>query len=422
LKIYTCNYQIEVSNVICNQVGSQTVYQIVININNPSSQTAWATFTSPTGQGYFSPSTLVLPPWNSTQTLTFTGQVGFNGGNLTIHVSAVVGDKVCQQEFDVDLPSDCIPVEECQFGYKLGDVSCIRTGSGLIYHISIEITNPYAVSATTVLSVPTSMGTISPVSVTSPNGITMQHFYFYPNNGYFSLPVTVTNTIGTVNCIKEFEIRLPEYCPPARRCNFTYQVNSIVCQQQTNGSFGYSISMAVTNPYSVPATITLTATNGEGVFVPATLSLPINPTITVQSFVFYPSAWFLGGNVEVMIEGHYKDEICISYLRMRFNEPCCLTCRIKTPVDLNASSDNLLVIAPNPAGAQSTIFYTFVKPTGTKRILLTDVLGRVLQEWTINDDLKGALEVDTSRYAQGSYLIMMQQEGEALKQIKMVKQ
>ncbi len=301
-------------------------------------------------------------------------------------------------------------------------MSCVRTGTGLIYHISIEITNPYAVSATTVLSVPNSMGTISPVSVTSPNGITMQHFYFYPNNGYFSLPVTVTNTIGTVNCIKEFEIRLPEYCPPARRCNFTYQVNSIVCQQQTNGSFGYSISMAVTNPYSVSATVTLTATNGEGVFVPATLSLPINPTSTVQSFVFYPSSWFLGGNVEVMIEGHYKDEICISYLRMRFNEPCCLTCRIKTPVDLNASGDNLLVIAPNPAGAQSTIFYTFVKPTGTKRIVLTDVLGRVLQEWTITDDLKGALEVNTSRYAQGSYLIMMQQEGEALKQIKMVKQ
>ncbi len=54
--------------------------------------------------------------------------------------------------------------------------------------------------------------------------------------------------------------------------------------------------------------------------------------------------------------------------------------------------------------------------------MLTDVLGRVLQEWTITDDLKGALEVNTSRYAQGSYLIMMQQEGEALKQIKMVKQ
>lgn len=417
-----CDYRIEMIDIVCNQIGNQTVYQVTLVINNPTTNTAYTTFSTPNGEGYFSPNTIVMPPGNSTHTLIFNGQVGFNGGGVLVNLIAQNGDKICTQDFEMDFPTDCISVEDCKFEYKIGELNCVKTAYGYIYHIGIEVTNPYAVSATTVLTIPPSLGSISPASVTSPTGITMQHFYFYPNGSFSggAIPVNVTSGIGNIICEKYFEINLPELCPEVKKCDFDYHIDSMVCQQQSNGLYGYTVVMTISNPYNVPASITMMAQNGEGYFVPSILHLTAAAT-TTQTFVFYPTNGFTGGDVMVTIEGHYKEDICVTYKKIRFSQLCCSNCRPVDFDDLRMTNTDLLVLAPNPVTDVSTIFYNFATEGGVRRIILTDLLGRTLQEWNNLTEQKGTITVDCSRFAQGNYLILMQHNGEQIKNTKMIK-
>ena len=417
-----CKYHIEIGEIVCNQIGNQTVYQFTLQINNPSTNTTYATLTTPNAEGYFSPNTLVLPSGDSTHTLTFYGNVGFVGGAVLITLTAQNGDKICTQDFEMEFPTDCLTIMDCKFENKLGKVNCVKTEYGYVYHIGIEVTNPYAVSATTILTIPPALGSISPASVISPTGVTMQHFYFYPNSGFSGgdIPIIMINSIGFVNCEKYFEIKLPELCPEVKKCDFAYHVDSMFCQQQTNGLYGYTVIMTFTNPYSLPATITMTAQNGEGYFVPTILYLTAAAT-TTQTFVFYPMNGFTGGDVEVTFEGHYKEEICVHNKKIQFSQLCCPNCRPVNLDDPQIIKADLLVLAPNPATDVSTIFYNFATEGGVKRIVLTDLLGRTLQEWNTQVEQKGTITIDCSRFAQGNYLILMQQNGEQIKNTKMIK-
>lgn len=117
---------------------------------------------------------------------------------------------------------------------------------------------------------------------------------------------------------------------------------------------------------------------------------------------------------------HYKDQICLSELRIRFPRLCCPTCRVVDLDDPIVTEKNLLIVAPNPAGDTTTIYYNFVETGGNQTIVLTDLLGRTLLEWHPNN-AKGTLEVDCSRYAQGQYLILMKRDNAILENTKLIK-
>ncbi|MEO5776241.1 MAG: PKD domain-containing protein [Flavobacterium sp.] len=415
-----CEFRFEVKKISCVKVNNQNVYQIEFAAVNPYTSAAWATFTAPNGEGSFMTNTLSLPSGISTQFLYFNGQIGFNGGAVTIHVAASHDGKDCVQDFGIVFPESCEKVEECKFEYKVGKISCVKTETTNIYRFELEITNPYAINSTTTVSVPTSVGTISPSPILSPSGVLLHNFYFYPATGWSGggIPVTVTSTIGTAVCTKYLDIKMPSECATVKICDFNYESINVECHRMSNGQYGYTVSMIINNPYSTPATIGLSAHNHEGYFVPSTLNLVAGSSI--QTFDFYPNGGFMGGNVNITIEGHYKDEICINDIRIGFPHLCCPTCRTVDLDDPKVTDKNLLVVAPNPANENTTIFYNFVETGGNKTILLTDLLGRTLLEWHPST-AKGTLEVDCSRYAQGHYLILMKQDNAVIENTKLIK-
>ncbi len=414
-----CHYHIDVTNIICNRINEQTVYQLTLSIDNTSPENSWANLSAAGGLGYFSPSTLNLPIGVSTHTVSFTVPIGFNGGSIVLDFTGHNGNKICLQNFEVTLPNDCETIEGCHFNNKLGVVNCVKNQGSYIYQIAIEVTNPYALNTITTLSIPSIYGNVLPASVISPPGVTMQHFYFYPSSIYTGGPLTFTidNAIGAVQCNNSLEINMPALCETAPNCNFKFTPQSIICSQMANGQYGYSFIFTTDNSYGTEGTISLAAPNGEGYFVPNIVNIPVGGnTFTVT---FFPINGFTGGDITIDTEGHVKELICLGDEIIHFPELCCPTCRTVDLNDPKITADNLLVVAPNPASVISTIFYNFVDSNAKKEIEVTDALGRILSLWNL-DSSKGTIPLNCDRFAQGHYFIMMKADSKVIKSTKLI--
>ena len=60
---------------------------------------------------------------------------------------------------------------------------------------------------------------------------------------------------------------------------------------------------------------------------------------------------------------------------------------------------------PNPAKDNTIIFYSFVNKNSAKKLVMVDMLGRILQEW-LPEESQGEINVDCRGYANGQYLIL----------------
>jgi hypothetical protein len=281
------------------------------------------------------------------------------------------------------------------------------------------MTNPYVLTANTTLSIPAAMGTIAPNAITLASGVTIHDFYFYPSATFNSgiLPLTLISSIGSNNCSQGIRITLPELCPSIDKCDFKWILVNVTCHQMSNGQYGYTYTCTIDNPYGAMATMALTASNGQGYCLPSPLIL--TPGIATYSVDFYPMNGFHGGSVTILGEGHYRDAICAYTFKVFFPELCCPNCRVEGSTT-NEKVANTLIVAPNPTHGSTTIWYAFAYNQGTKTIVATDLLGRVLQEWQINDS-KGTIEYDCARLAQGSYLVLMKQDETVIESTKISK-
>jgi PKD repeat protein len=413
-----CHYKVDIKKVDCINVDGENMYQVMLSIDNPYGATTYATLSAPDGQGFFTPSSLTLAPGVTNHTLAFTTLGGFAGGTVTILLNSVdQNNKSCIQKFEIKFPEDCEPLTECHFSHRIQAANCVSVRDGLIYYAAIEISNPYPVGANTVASIPANIGTITPNSFISPSGTMVQEFYIHTVSGFGGgiIPITITHSIGSVSCTSVIELEIRRSCPQVGECEISWERVGIDCQRMPNGQYGYVVHITAYNPYGIAATATLTAP-GYGTFVPGVLNLP--PGASQQTFAFYPEN-FNGGNLNINVEGHFEGQICISRLNLRFPRLCCPTCKPDLE-DPAIKLENLLVLAPNPVGDISTIYFNFANTNGSKTILLTDLLGRTLQQWQPNES-KGTITVDCARYAQGHYMVIMKQDNVIIENTRMIK-
>lgn len=419
LECEKCQFIIVVKDVTCVTFNNQTIYEVKLDITNPGAAVS-GVFTAPNGYGYFTPNTVLLPAGFSSQILLFTGQAGFTGGAIDIYLTSQSRGATCKDKFIIDFPKDCQSIEECKFDNKLKELSCVKSDYGNIYHIGLQISNPYPITATTVVSIPSSMGTLSPSTVLATTGISYHNFYFYPSATFSgsTLPFTVVNTIGTVSCFKVLELQLPELCTTVKICDVECKIEQIKCHIMPNGQYGYLMTMNVLSSFGAAGTLTFSAPYAEGYFQPTIVNIPTGSSTHTLSF--YPTNGYIGGTILLSAEGHFLNRICISDQYEWFPAPCCQSCRTVDLSDPKVTVNNLLVVAPNPASARTTIFYNFVESNSKKEMVLTDALGRVLQEWNLNES-KGTIEVDCIRYAQGHYFVIMKSDGMVVKNSKLIK-
>jgi hypothetical protein len=174
----------------------------------------------------------------------------------------------------------------------------------------------------------------------------------------------------------------------------------------------YEVELSLTNPNSGPVWVTLTAPGNEGFFVSNTIMMqPGYSTATVQ---FYPINGFNQGSVIVEMAGAWEDLNCYIQYEIEFPELCFAGRPSGTAPDIKGLPDNMLVVAPNPAAAATTIYYAYADADVNKTIEIFDMLGRKLVHRDISK-ATGNLVLDVSRLADAQYLIVMKADGETVK-------
>lgn len=116
-------------------------------------------------------------------------------------------------------------------------------------------------------------------------------------------------TLGTV------EITQTE----CKECTIEYSVKDINCIN-IDGVNLYAVTIDCTNPYGTTAGATLSVAGGEGYFDSSILQLPDG--YSTQTILFNALNGFLGGDVTVSIQTHWKEEWCVSQLKINFPEDC----------------------------------------------------------------------------------------------------
>ena len=86
---------------------------------------------------------------------------------------------------------------------------------------------------------------------------------------------------------------------------------------------------------------------------------------------------------------------------------------------LFSKKESILVVAPNPAKNQTTIFYNYVSNQPNKTIVVLDVLGRTLNSFTPKEN-KGNFVLNTNSFADGTYFVLMKENGKVVEKMKLI--
>lgn len=203
-----------------------------------------------------------------------------------------------------------------------------------------------------------------------------------------------------------------------KSCDLSYTVDRIRCIK-INEMYVYSINLTITNPYSDAVWSTLTAPDAEGYFINNTIFIPGGNTLSTTLY-FYPTNGFNGGTVTLDMNGSFAENgKCYTETSMDF--PYCTSMSSKENEDETEQKTNelLLLAAPNPAIASTTLLYLYTNNSSTKTIELRDMQGRFLNVWEIKKP-NGTIEMDCSGYAGGQYLILMKENNAVIKQCRLL--
>ncbi|WP_417355875.1 PKD domain-containing protein [Flavobacterium sp.] len=197
-----------------------------------------------------------------------------------------------------------------------------------------------------------------------------------------------------------------------RECEFVIRVKAIKTTHE-NGYCSYIVYFDLYNPYSIPIQVTLSLPNGEGMFVPSSITIP--PGSSSQNVQMIPLNGFSGGPALGYAETTIDGKPCLNKLDIRF--PDCAQGR---PADMDDSmSEYELVIAPNPAKENVSMNFTYLEKDSEKTIQVYNLLGVMLDSYTPAIQ-NGTWELNTSRFPAGQYIVVMKENGNILMQKNLI--
>lgn len=175
----------------------------------------------------------------------------------------------------------------------------------------------------------------------------------------------------------------------------------------------YDVMFTFDNTTGVNVFATFTAANGEGFFSPGTLILA--PGVSTQLVQFFAANGYTGGTIAIEIHGTSSKGECLSVLDSHFPELCQTDRPAPNRIGIT-ERETIFVVAPNPAAELSTLYYQFANTSGEKLIEIYDMLGRLL--YGFKPGAEGSTVLDCSKYGEGSYLILMKQDQQVIRQLK----
>ena len=207
----------------------------------------------------------------------------------------------------------------------------------------------------------------------------------------------------------DVNIEINERC---RECRFKAEVKGIQpIYDEKKGYCYYMVYLQIDNPHSFPVNITLTAPNGEGIFIPS--SITATPGSNLYPVQMIPTG-FAGGSVEVLFETTINGKYC--FIMRKFGFPDCPN-RSRRPAAEEGGKEVNLLLSPNPAQGKVDVIYDFVSSLdGDSRTIEIYSLMGVLMDSQELKDVKGSWSAGLSRFPAGQYIVIMKLNGSVLTQ------
>jgi PKD repeat protein len=178
----------------------------------------------------------------------------------------------------------------------------------------------------------------------------------------------------------------------------------------------YILDIHLDNSHGYPITVTLTADNGEGIFVPGTVTVP--PGGANFSFNFIPLT-FTGGPLALTFSTTLREgALCQTIATVNF--PLCDGANARmayTGNDANGNGyANSLIVAPNPAKDVAGLTYHYANEKAQSRsIEIYSLMGVLLESYTPKEQ-SGKWTVNMSKYPSGQYIVVMREDGTSVSQ------
>ncbi|GGB84938.1 hypothetical protein GCM10007424_26250 [Flavobacterium suaedae] len=213
-------------------------------------------------------------------------------------------------------------------------------------------------------------------------------------------------------CDKEsgdVNIEISERC---RECRFKVEVKDIKpIYDDKKGYCYYAVDFFIDNPFPFPIQITITAPNGDGIFIPS--SITAAPGGNVYSVIMIPTG-SAGGSVEILFETTIEGKYC--FLMRKYDFPDCPNRGKRLAVEEGGKEVNLL-LSPNPAQGKVDVHYDFASSLdGDSRTIEIYSLMGVLMNSQELKNVKGSWSAELSRFPAGQYIVIMKLNGSVLTQ------
>lgn len=184
----------------------------------------------------------------------------------------------------------------------------------------------------------------------------------------------------------------------------------------------FTFNLVIHSGWPVPFQATLYDDFNNVLILPS--SFTINPGVNYYQFTVIPQSPFNGGITNwtiqgsVLIDGEYQD--CIYRLQARVPE-----CKEGfTPIEIRAQDstraeleEELLQVYPNPAKDIATVKYELASSSASLEVY--DLLGKSMVKYNLTS-AKGEVQLNTSAYASGIYIVVIRQEDGHVLQQKLV--
>ncbi len=211
------------------------------------------------------------------------------------------------------------------------------------------------------------------------------------------------------------DLNLEYHCDP---CEFLSFDNLDIASIE-EGFCHYSIHLLIYNGTSSNLQVRLTAAFGHGIVSPSVLTVaPGDNDVTVS---LIPTNGFAGGPLMLYMElvGHRNH--CTIPLQLVFPPLCPSEVEPSRPAATGtAATAPALSMVPNPAQAATVVRFDYAVPEAAGlELALYDLTGRLLDRFAPGTT-KGTWQLDTARFAAGTYIVTMKQHGKVIEQKNLV--
>lgn len=200
-------------------------------------------------------------------------------------------------------------------------------------------------------------------------------------------------------------------------CKYKVGIKEIVADNEP--FCHYNMHFTIDNPFGYDVTATLSAPNGEGVFVPSVINIPVGGGSFDVSFI--PFSNFTGGSIIMAFQSLLKeDKICRYEMKVGFPQSCLFGGRAIGNNILPEESYSLKIV-PNPVANKAELFFDFgTSSLNAKNIDIYSINGYRLETYTPKDVI-GIWTVNMEKYPSGQYIVIMRENGAIVSQKNLIK-